>query len=70
MKNIKWLVLIALLLTFSCQKKESEAKKPLLLASIHPYELVLKQLAGNEFEVQCLIPPGASPHTWSPLLPI
>ncbi|OQC06899.1 MAG: High-affinity zinc uptake system binding-protein ZnuA precursor [Candidatus Cloacimonetes bacterium ADurb.Bin089] len=66
MKNIKWLVLIALLLTFSCQKKESEEKKPLLLASIHPYELVLKQLAGNEFEVQCLIPPGASPHTWSP----
>ena len=66
MRQIKWIVLIALLFTLSCQKKESAEKKPLLLASIHPYELVLKQLAGNEFEVQCIIPPGASPHTWSP----
>ena len=65
MKNIKWLVLMALLFAFSCQKQE-EKPSPLLLASIHPYELILKQLVGNEFEVKCIIPPGASPHTWSP----
>ncbi len=52
-------------LCFSCQKQE-EKPSPLLLASIHPYELILKQLVGNEFEVKCIIPPGASPHTWSP----
>ena len=65
MKNIKWLVLMALLFAFSCKKQE-EKPSPLLLASIHPYELILKQLVGNEFEVKCIIPPGASPHTWSP----
>ncbi len=55
MKNIKWLVLMALLFAFPCQKQE-EKPSPLLLASIHPYELILKQLVGNEFEVKCIIP--------------
>ena len=65
MKYLKWIILATLFWTFSCQKQE-EKTSPLLLASIHPYELILKQLAGNEFEVKCIIPPGASPHTWSP----
>ena len=67
MKYLKWIILATLFWTFSCQKQE-EKTSPLLLASIHPYELILKQLAGNEFEVKCIIPPGASPHTWSPIL--
>jgi zinc transport system substrate-binding protein len=54
-----------LLLTVSCQQHK-ERKRPLLLASIHPYELLLKQLAGSDFDVQCIIPANASPHTWSP----
>ncbi len=49
----------------SCTKKTAPSK-PLLLASIHPYELILQQLAGSEFEVNSIIPAGASPHTWSP----
>ena len=65
MKYLKWSMLITLLFAFSCQKQE-EKQSPLLLASIHPYELILKQLAGNEFEVKCIIPSNASPHTWSP----
>ncbi|MEN6445973.1 MAG: zinc ABC transporter substrate-binding protein [Candidatus Cloacimonas sp.] len=66
MKRIKWLMLVILLFTFSCRNQETGEKKPLLLASIHPYELILKQLAGDDFEVKSIIPAGASPHTWSP----
>ena len=65
MRNTLLLMLIALLLLLSCAKQEKQ-EKPLLLASIHPYELLLAQLAGSEFQVRCIIPAGASPHTWSP----
>lgn len=65
MKISRLLLLVPLLFTLSC-KKQVVQEKPLLLASIHPYELILRQLAGSEFDVHCIIPSGASPHTWSP----
>lgn len=65
MKLAKLTLLICLLFTFSCQNPRAR-RKPLLLASIHPYELILKQLAGNDYDVHTIIPSTASPHTWSP----
>jgi ABC-type Zn uptake system ZnuABC Zn-binding protein ZnuA len=59
MKYIRWILLVALLFTLSCKKQEVSQKKPLLLATIHPYELILQQLAGDEFEVSCIIPVNA-----------
>lgn len=59
---------ILVLLAAACGKpKEAEAEaKPLILCSIHPYELLLQQLVGDGIEVKSLIPPNASPHTFSP----
>ena len=65
MKPNKLFLLASLILLISCSKAPKQ-DKPLLLTSIHPYELLLKELAGSEFEVKSIIPPGASPHTWSP----
>lgn len=50
----------------SCSKEQAP-QIPVLVATIHPYELILKQLAGSGFEVKCLIPGAASPHTWNPV---
>lgn len=50
----------------SCSKEQAP-QIPVLVATIHPYELLLKELAGSGFEVKCLIPGTASPHTWSPV---
>jgi len=60
-----FLVMQALMLS-SCQKVAAPAK-PVLIASIHPYALLLQELAGSEFEVRTLVPANASPHTWSPV---
>lgn len=65
MKLLKLLLLLSLLFCFACQKQVAR-EKPLLLVSIHPYELLLTQLAGSDFEVNTIIPANASPHTWSP----
>lgn len=56
--------LLAVLLT-GCQTQSAD-KRPLIVVSIHPYELLVKQLVGEDFRVETLIPPGASPHTYSP----
>jgi zinc transport system substrate-binding protein len=38
--------------------------RPALLASIPPIAYLLEQVAGNDYEVKVLIPPGSSPHTF------
>jgi zinc transport system substrate-binding protein len=58
-------VLLAALFFGSCQAPKPAAQ-PLVLASIYPYELILRQLGGDSLDVRTLIPPDASPHTFSP----
>ncbi len=65
MKLFRITMLVPLIMLLSCRQAPKQ-EKPLLLASIHPYELLLKQIAGSEFEVKSIIPPAASPHSWSP----
>ncbi len=61
------LALILLLGLSSCKTKSATPEeKPLVLASIHPYEMLLSALLSPEYEVRSIIPTGASPHTWSP----
>lgn len=63
------ILLLAMLIflgAVSCQKQQAP-QVPVLVATIHPYELILRQMAGSGFEVKCLIPGTASPHTWSPV---
>jgi zinc transport system substrate-binding protein len=60
-------ILIALLLLPACGSRSSAPKdKPLIVTTIYPYELIVKQLVDTLFTVQTLLPAGASPHTWSP----
>jgi zinc transport system substrate-binding protein len=60
-----FLSLLALLTLLSC-KNQQRQEKPLVVASIYPYELLLTELLGDVAEVRTLIPPAASPHTYSP----
>jgi len=55
--------LFIILLLFSCKGEEKQID---LLATIHPYFLVLQELAGDRMSVGVLMPPNASPHTYSP----
>ncbi len=45
---------------------ESQYSKPLFVASGYPVEEILKQVVGTGGEVMSLVPPGQSPHTYSP----
>ncbi len=37
-----------------------------VVTTINPYYLILKEIAGDKFNIQLLIKPGSNPHTFSP----
>ncbi|MDD2543725.1 MAG: metal ABC transporter substrate-binding protein [Candidatus Cloacimonetes bacterium] len=66
-RNTTILILFLLLFSLGCKSKKTveESAKPLIITTIHPYELLIKQLVGDGIEVKSLVPPNASPHNWS-----
>ncbi|MDE3055657.1 MAG: zinc ABC transporter substrate-binding protein [Verrucomicrobiota bacterium] len=59
--------LLPLLFLIACSS-EREDKKNLLFATLAPYKFLVEQIGGDLVEVQLLIPPGVSPHTYEPTL--
>jgi zinc transport system substrate-binding protein len=43
-----------------------ENKKPLILVSIAPYKFLTERIAGEDFEVQTIIPSRSNPHSFEP----
>lgn len=64
-KSILIPILLSLIILCGCQPAGKRDQK-LVIASIYPYELLLRELLGPDFEVRTLIPANASPHTYSP----
>ena len=71
-KNMKKLIFIfaAFLLLISCNtnKKQDDSGKPVITVSILPQKTFVEKIGGDDFEVNVLIPPGASPAAYT-LLP-
>lgn len=56
-------------LLFSCaSKKSAEQAKPAITVSILPQKTFVEKIAGDDVDIQLLVPPGASPESYS-LLP-
>ena len=61
------LLLIAGISTgLSCRSEERSNKKVFFVATIHPVAAILRELTQGRAEVTCLLPAGASPHTYEP----
>jgi zinc transport system substrate-binding protein len=62
-------VIIAFALVFgilSCQSKQIKKNENQISVSILPQKYFVEQIAGNDFQVNVLIPPGGSPATYEP----
>ena len=62
--------LIYMLLLFfmvSCGRKQQESSKPVITVSIAPYKYFIDKIAGNDFRVNVMVPPGSDPHSYEPL---
>ena len=55
---------VAIFIMCRCSTPPTEDKS--LTVSIEPLRYVVMQIAGNDFDVHVLVPPGASPETYEP----
>ncbi len=62
MRRLSFL-LVLVLLTISCGETSS---KKLFVTSSHPIYSILSEIVGNKADLYRLVPPGASPHTYTP----
>ncbi len=42
------------------------AAEPIVFVSILPQKFFVRQIGGNQFTIEVMVPPGASPHTYEP----
>lgn len=66
MRLLNIIVLISTLLLFSCQSGNVDKKANQISVSILPQKYFIEKIAGKDFVVNVLIPPGASPATYEP----
>ncbi len=64
-KSIFVLVTGIIILMSGCTKKET-ATKQYITVSILPQKFFVEKITGNRFEINVLLPPGVSPHTFEP----
>ena len=53
---------LALFSTVGCRKPEVTDGRPLVVASFFPLYDFARVLAGTNFQIVCLVPPGGDPH--------
>ncbi|MBU4487354.1 MAG: zinc ABC transporter substrate-binding protein [Candidatus Delongbacteria bacterium] len=58
-------ILILIMLIAGCSKKSVNDKK-ILTVSILPQKFFVEKIVGDKFNVNVLLPPGVSPHTFEP----
>lgn len=60
-------MLLALMGVFSsCTPPKAATDKPVVTVSIEPVRYLAEAVAGDRFQVSCLVPKGASPETYDP----
>ncbi len=59
--------MIGALIFHSCtsQRKSGENEKPVITVSILPQKTFVEKIAGNDFDIQVLVPHGASPESYT-----
>jgi zinc transport system substrate-binding protein len=65
MKKILLFILIPLLI--SCNRSGSNNENETVTVSIGPLKYFVEAIGGSDFNVNVMVPPGASPHTYEPM---
>ncbi len=59
-------ILLALVSVIGCRTDNYNIDKPLVTATILPQKYLLRKISGDRFEINVMVPPGASPATYDP----
>jgi len=61
-----FLFVITSVLLIACGRKGSSLPDPVISVSIAPFRYFVEQIAGDDFSVNVMVPPGADPHIYEP----
>lgn len=56
---------LILVLIISCGRRNETGSK-IISVSIGPFKYFVKEIAGNNFEINVMVPPGSNPHIYEP----
>jgi len=62
----KIFIILLLILLWSCNRSSSEQGENIITVTIAPYKYFIKEIAGNDFAVNIMVPSGANPHLYEP----
>ena len=54
------------ILPVACGRRGSSLPDPVISVSIAPFRYFVEQIAGDDFSVNVMVPPGADPHIYEP----
>ncbi len=62
----KVLLILTALFLISCGRHGSVSEEKIITVSIAPYKYFIEEIAGEDFIVNIMVPPGADPHIYEP----
>jgi zinc transport system substrate-binding protein len=62
----KTFALLAILIALSCNRSSPDTGVKIITVSIAPFEYFINEIAGADFSVNIMVPPGANPHIYEP----
>jgi zinc transport system substrate-binding protein len=62
----KILCFLVLIFVLSCAHRRSDAGNSFITVSIAPFKYFVKEIAGEDFKVNIMVPEGADPHIYEP----
>lgn len=60
------IIFLAVIASLSCNRKTADTGKKIITVSIAPYKYFINEIAGDDFMVNVMVPPGSNPHIYEP----
>jgi zinc transport system substrate-binding protein len=58
--------LLVIIMFFSCNRYNPDAGTKIITVSIAPFKYFVEEIAGKDFRVNVMVPPGSDPHIYEP----
>jgi zinc transport system substrate-binding protein len=58
--------LLVIIIFFSCNRHSPDAGTEIITVSIAPFKYFVEEIAGKDFRINVMVPPGSDPHIYEP----
>jgi zinc transport system substrate-binding protein len=60
------IILLAAIVSLSCNRRSPDTGQKIITVTIAPFKYFIREIAGDDFKVNIIVPPGADPHIYEP----